>query len=125
MLGYPDFTKECILETDTSLKVLGAVLSQQDNTGKVHVTVYVSWTLRQSEQYMHNYRSAKQELLALKCDYLLGSKFMVYTDNNPLAYIHTSNLGVSQNHWLSNLVLFDFNIQHRLGKTNKAADALS
>ena len=81
---------------------------------------------------MHNYSSAKLELLALKWavtqkfrDYLLGSKFTVYTNNYPLAYVQTSKLSVSQIHWLSELVLFDFNIIYRSGKTNQAADALS
>ena len=81
---------------------------------------------------MHNYSSAKLELLALKWaitkkfrDYLLGSKFTVHTNDNPLAYIQTSKVGVSQIHWLSQLALFDFNIQCRLGKINEAADALS
>ena len=58
-------------------------------------------------------------------DYFLGSKFTVYTDNNPLAYIQTSKLGASQIHWLSKLAPFDFNIMYRSGKTNQAADALS
>ena len=57
--------------------------------------------------------------------YLLESKFKVYTDNNSLAYVQTSKLGVSQIHWLSKLALFDYNIIYRLGRTNKAADALS
>ena len=58
-------------------------------------------------------------------DYLLGSKSTVYTNNNALAYIQTSNLGGSQISWLSELALFDFKIQYRLGKINKATDALS
>ena len=81
---------------------------------------------------MHNYSSAKLELLALKWaitekfrDYLLGLKFTVYTVYNPLAYIQTSKLGVSQIHWLSKLALFDFNIIYISGKTNQATGALS
>ena len=66
VLGYPNFKREIILETDASLKGLGAVLSQQDNTGKVCIVAYASQTLRPSEQSMHNYSSAKLELLALK-----------------------------------------------------------
>ena len=117
MLGYPDFEREFILETDASLRGLGAVLSQVDEQGKTHIIAYASWTLRPSEKSMHNYSSAKLELLALKWavtekfrDYLLELKFTVYTDNNPLAYIQTSKLGASQIHWLSKLALFDFNI---------------
>ena len=55
-----------------------------------------------SEQSMWNYSSAKLELLALKWavteklrDYLLGSKFTVYTYNNSLVYIKESKLGVA------------------------------
>ena len=58
-------------------------------------------------------------------DYLLGSQFTAYTDNNPLAYIKESKLGVAQIRWLSKLALFDFDIKYRMGKSNQAADPLS
>ena len=81
---------------------------------------------------MKDYSSAKIELLALKwsvCekfkDYLLGSKFTVYTDNNPLVYVKTSKLGVAQIRWLSELALYDFDIIYRTGKSNLVVDALS
>ena len=81
---------------------------------------------------MQNYSSAKLELLALKWavtkkfrDYLLGSQFTAYTDNNPLAYIKESKLGAAQIRWLSELALFDFYIKYEAGKSNQAADALS
>ena len=66
MLRYPNSNREFILENDASLKGLGAVLSQQDNTGKVHVIACTSQTLKPSEQSMYNYSSAKLKLLALK-----------------------------------------------------------
>ena len=81
---------------------------------------------------MRDYSSAKIELMALKwsiCDkfkdYLLGSKFTVFTDNNPLCYIKSSKLGAAQIRWLSELVLYDFDIIYRSGKSNLVADALS
>ena len=130
VLGYPVFTNEFMLESDASLRGLGAVLSQVDDTGKVCVIAYASQTLRPSEQSMHNCSSAKLELLALKWavtkkfrDNLLGSKFTVYTDNNPLVYVQMSKLGVSQICWLSEHALFDFDIIYRSSRTNKAADA--
>ena len=71
---------------------------------------------------MRNYNLAKLELLVLKWavmeeswDYHLGSRFTVYTDNNPLAYVRESKLGVSQTRWLSELVLLDFDIEYRTG----------
>ena len=81
---------------------------------------------------MKDYSSAKIELLALKwsvCekfkDYLLGSKFTVYTDNNLLVYVKSSKLGAAQIRWLSELALYDFDIIYRMGKSNLVADALS
>ena len=81
---------------------------------------------------MRDYSSAKIELMALKCsicdkfkDYLLGSKFTIFTDNNPLCYIKSSKLGAAQIHWLSELALYDFDIVYCTGKSNLVADALS
>ena len=81
---------------------------------------------------MRDYSSAKIELMALKwsvCnkfkDYLLGSKFTVFTDNNPLCYIKSSKLGAAQIRWLSELALYDFDIIYRSGKSNLVMDALS
>ena len=132
VLGYPNFTREFILETDTSLKGLGTILSQQQKDGSVRVIAYASRSLHPSERSMCNYSSTKLELLALKWavtekfqDYLLGSWFQVYRDNNPLAYIQESKLGASQIRWLSELALFDFTIKYQTGHSNRATDALS
>ena len=45
ILGYPHFKREFIVETDASMDGFGAVLSQQQNNGKV-VIAYASRTLR-------------------------------------------------------------------------------
>ena len=81
---------------------------------------------------MCNYSSVKLELLALKWavteklrDYLLGSQFQVYMDNNPLTYVMESKLGASQIWWLSELALFNFVIKYQTGQSNRATDALS
>ena len=132
VLGYPDFSHPFELEMDESLQGLGAVLSQRDKTGTSHVIAFVNRSLQPSKKSMQNYSLAKLELLALKWavmeklrDYLLGSKFTTYTDNNPLAYVKESKLGVVQIRWLSELALFDFDIKYRSGKSNQAADTLS
>ena len=81
---------------------------------------------------MRDYSSAKIELMALKwsiCDkfkdYLFGSKFTVFTDNNPLCYVKSSKLRAAQICWLSELALYNFNIVYGTGKSNLIADALS
>ena len=88
--------------------------------------------LLSAEKSWKDYSSANIELLAVNwavCekfkDYLLGSKFTMYTDNNPLVYIKSSKLGAAQIRWLSELALYDFNIIYRTGKSNLVADALS
>ena len=164
VLAYPDYSKPFILETDASLKDLGAVLSQRgdDNEvcvvayasrslhpcersmrdyssakirgddNEVCVVAYASRSLHPCERSMRDYSSAKIELMALKwavCekfkDYLLGSKFTVCTDNNPIVHIQKSKLGAAQIRWLSELALYDFNIIYRTGRSNRVADALS
>ena len=41
VLGYPDLNREYVLETNASLQGLGAVLSQKDETGKLHMIAYL------------------------------------------------------------------------------------
>ena len=66
VLGYPDFSREFILETDASLNGLGTILSQQGRDGEICVIAYTSHSLHPSERSMHNYSSAKLKLLVLK-----------------------------------------------------------
>ena len=132
VLAYPDYSKPFILETDTSLKGLGMVLSQKGDDNEIRVITYASRSLRPSEKSMRDYSSARIKLMALKwsvChkfkDYLLGSEFTVFTDNNPLCYIKSSKLGAAQISWLSELALYDFDIIYHSRKSNLVADALS
>ena len=117
---------------DASLKGLGAVLSQKGDHNEIRVIAYASQSLWPSEKSMRDYSLAKIELMALKwsiCDkfkdYLLGSKFTVFTDNNPLCYIRSSKLGAAQICWLSELALYDFDIVYRTRKSNLVTDTLS
>ena len=96
------------------------------------VIAYASQSLHPNKWKMRNNSLVKLELLALKLamaeklwDYLLGSKFTVYKDYNPLAYVRESKLGAAEIRWLSELALFEFKIKYWTGKSNKAADALN
>ena len=89
VLGFPDFSCGFILKTDASFNGLGAVLSQKQENALV-VLGYASRALKPCERNMQNYSSMKLELLALYWavtqkyrDLLLGSEFIVFTDNNP------------------------------------------
>ena len=132
ILGFADFSKPFILETDASYKGLGAVISQIQS-GKLRVIGYASRALRGPEKNQVRYNSMKLELLALKWavtekfrDYLIGSFFTVYTDNNPLKYIMTTaKLKAVEQKWVGELSSFNFEIKYRPGKMNLNADALS
>ncbi|KAK3730601.1 hypothetical protein QZH41_018821, partial [Actinostola sp. cb2023] len=131
VLGYVDFSKPFVVETDASNEGLDAVLSQ-DQDGQRRVIAYASRRLASTERNPTNYSSMKLELLALKWavtekfrSYLLGSKFVVYTDNNPLKYLNTAKLGALEQRWAAQLALFDFTITFRSGKSNANADGLS
>ena len=45
VLGYPDFSREFILETDATLNGLGAILSQQGKDREIFVIAYTSLSL--------------------------------------------------------------------------------
>lgn len=55
----------------------------------------------------------------------MGSKFMIYTDNNPLSYLQTVKLAAVEQRWASELASFEFEIKYRPGTVNRNADALS
>ncbi|XP_067309059.1 uncharacterized protein [Pseudorasbora parva] len=131
VLGYADFSKPFVLEIDASQVGLGAVLSQEQE-GQRRPIAYASRGLRPTERNMSNYSSMKLELLALKWavsekfrEYLLGVKFVVFTDNNPLSYLQTAKLAAVEQRWVSQLALFDFELKYRPGTANRNADALS
>ncbi|XP_029902664.1 uncharacterized protein LOC115355879 [Myripristis murdjan] len=130
-LGYADFSQPFILETDASSLGLGAVLYQEQG-GRKKVIAYASRRLRGAEKNDQNYSSMKLELLALKWavtekfrGYLLGSKFTIITDNNPLCHLSTAKLGAIEQRWVAQLAVFDFDVKYRPGRCNNAADALS
>ena len=59
-------------------------------------------------------------------DYLIGGKFTIFTDNNPLTYLmKKTKLPALEQRWASALAPFDFDIQYRASRHNANADALS
>lgn len=129
VLSYADYTKPFIVHTDASSEGLGAVLYQVQS-GQEKVIAFASRGLRKSER---NYPAHKLEFLCLKWavtekfhDYLLGNKFEVVTDNNPLTYVLTSaKLDATGHRWLASLSNYNFKIKYRRGKSNNDADGLS
>lgn len=58
--------------------------------------------------------------------YLWGRPFLIKTDHYSLKFLLEQRLTTSpQQHWVSKLLGFDFQVEYRAGALNKAADALS
>lgn len=62
VLAYPDFCKDFVLETDASIKGLGAVLSQKQSDGKLYPIAFASRALSPPEK---NYAVIELETLAV------------------------------------------------------------
>ena len=135
ILSFPDFTKPFLLETDTSGRGLGAVLSQKQADGRYHLIAYASRVMNETEQ---RYHLNKQEFLALKWaiteqfhEYLSPygknrNEFIVCMDNNPLTYIFSSaNLDAAGQRWVAHLASYNFSLEYQKGKDNMVADFLS
>ena len=87
ILQSPDFQKDFVLQTDALDVVVGAVLSQVDDTGADYPVAYFSGKLLSREQ---KYSTIEKECLAIKLAtqalrvYLLGKPFIIQTDHQAL-----------------------------------------
>ena len=130
ILAYADFAKPFKLHIDACGTGLGAVLYQTQEDGTEVVIAYASRSLHKAESH---YPAHKLEFLTLKWsvvekfhEYLYGSTFDVYTDNNPLNYVLTTvKLDAASHCWVASLANYSFRLHYWAGKTNIDADALS
>ena len=129
ILAYIDFTKLFRLHTDASVLGLGAVLYQV-HKGIEKVISYASRSMTQSET---KYPVHKLEFLCLKWaiteqfhEYLYGTTFDIYTDNNPFTYVlMTAKLDAMGHRWVTSLANYSFHLHYQSGRNNLEADALS
>ena len=90
ILRNPDFDKEFILQTDTSDRGVGGVLSQLDDEGNDRPISYFSRKLLPREE---KYSTIEKECLAIKLGveaykvYLIGRRFTVQTDHRSLVWL--------------------------------------
>ena len=129
VLWSPDFTREFVLQTDASDFGVGAVLSQFDDEGTDHPIAYFSRKLLPREQ---RYSTVEKECLAIKLGtqafrvYLLGRQFTIQTDHRALQWLdRLKETNGRLTRWSLALQPFQFKVQHRAGKANANADALS
>ncbi|GFX96247.1 retrovirus-related Pol polyprotein from transposon 17.6 [Trichonephila clavipes] len=114
---------------DASLKAIGAILKQPDNSGTLHPVSFHSRTLR---EYEKNYCITELECLAIidALDkfyyYLHGKKFIIHTDHAALVWLkNVKNLRGRLFRWSLKLSMFDYEVKYLKGTNNVEADMLS
>ncbi|KAK2980481.1 hypothetical protein RJ640_000720 [Escallonia rubra] len=124
VLALPEGSKSFAVHTDASDFALGGALMQE-----CHPVAYESRKLNEAER---RYTTHEKELLAVvHClrvwrHYLLGSSFIVRTDNTAVShFLSQSKLTSKQARWQELLAEFNFTLEYRAGSTNSVADALS
>ncbi|KAK3036585.1 hypothetical protein RJ639_031202 [Escallonia herrerae] len=118
-------TKTTVMPCTNSLAMLGRGVLMQE----CHPVAYESRKLNKAER---RYTTHEKELLAVvHClrvwrHYLLGSSFIVRTDNTTVShFLSQSKLTLKQARWQELLAEFNFMLEYRAGSTNSVADALS
>ena len=128
VMAFPLSDGEFILDCDASCESIGAVLSQKQG-GLEKVVAYGSRSLNKAEK---NYCITDKELLALRYfveyfrQYLLGRRFVVRTDHQPLVWLFSLKEPKSRiARWLEILSAYDFAVEHRPGTRHGNADFMS
>ncbi|GJS21721.1 putative nucleotidyltransferase, ribonuclease H [Tanacetum coccineum] len=124
VLRLPDVTMPFELHTDASDFAIGGVLMQDG-----HPIAFESRKLNETER---KYTVQEKEMTAIvHClriwrHYLLGSRFVIKTDNIATSYFQTQKkLSPKQARWQDFLAEFDYQLEYKPGKANVVADALS
>ncbi|KAL4325224.1 hypothetical protein GQ457_11G000740 [Hibiscus cannabinus] len=124
VLALPCFEKEFVIETDASGVGIGAVLIQE-NKPLAYFSQKLSGRMQGASTY-HREMFAITQAMSRWRQYLLGRKFVIITDQKSLRELTQQTIQTpEQQHWLSKLIGYEFEIQYRPGKLNTVADALS
>lgn len=124
VLTLPDFAQPFEIECDAFGRGIGAVLMQ-----KKKPIAYFSKVLSKNNLSKSAY---EKELMALVLavqhwrPYLLGWKFVVYSDQKSLRHLLQQRITTAdQQNWIAKLLGYHFEVVYKPGPENKAADALS
>ena len=127
ILAFPSLREPFILYTDANQFAIGAVLAQVQ-TGLDRVICYASKSLNKAQS---RYSTTKRELLAIVTytrhfkHYLRGRQLKIVTDHRALKWLHIyKDPDALTARWLEKLPAFDYDIEHRSGKSIGHADCM-
>lgn len=128
IMALPTDDDPFVLDVDASNYGIGGVLSQIQE-GNERVISFASRTLNKAE---YNYCVTRKELLAIVFfikhfrHYLLGRKFVVRSDHQPLKWLFSLKDPSGQvARWLEFLSEYNFIIEYRPGSKHSNADGMS
>ena len=127
LMMNPDFSRSFILQTDASGYGVGAVLSQGEN-GDQPIAYFSKKLLPRERAYSTIEKECLAIILAVKHfkAYLLGRPFMIQTDHRALRWLHQFREKNSRlTRWSLILQPYTFVVEHKKGRDNANADALS
>jgi hypothetical protein len=124
----PDMTKTFRIECDACNYGIGSVLTQQEDGAWLPIGYFSKYLNKTERKYATN----EKELMALVMSmkhwrvYLLGKRFIAFTDHKPLQWIMImQNPPAKLARWLLTIGDYDFELQFRKGSENANADAIS
>jgi ribosomal protein L21E len=128
-LATPDLDLPFQIHADASNTAVGGCLTQKDNEGNLKPIAFVSqkltgaqcnWSTIEKEAWSILFSLSKFER------WILGGKVEIFTDHNPLKYLNeVTPKSPRLVRWSLSLQRWNFNISHKPGVLNTAADALS
>ncbi|GJW10536.1 putative reverse transcriptase domain-containing protein [Tanacetum coccineum] len=123
-LGWPEGTKNLVVDCDALHKGLGAIFMQKEKV--------IAYASRQLKVHEKNYMTHDLELgdvvfaLNIWRHYLHGTKCTVFIDHKSLQHIlDQKELNLRQRRWLELLSDYDCEFRYHPGKMNVVADTLS
>lgn len=118
ILGFPDFSKQFIVETNACNSGVGVVLIQEAHTISFY-SYKLSGRLSSTSIYVKKMYAITQVMDKWR-HYLLGSHFLIKIDHKSLKNLLTQTIQTpEQQIFLCKLLEFDFTI-YKLGKENIA-----
>ena len=129
LLSHPDYSREFTIDCDASNVGLGAVLSQLSDDNKEKPISFASRKLTGAEiKWGATELEAFAVVWALEIfrPWIDGYQVRVRTDHSPLLWLQKNvNKTPKLARWVLRLQEFNFQLQHRPGKAQVVADALS